>query len=166
MFNPLHPFEPRFIDLFKSKGVKAFVKQTYKRGRPGFHDPDREGFVLVHFENLLAAQQYFDVLTEDPARELFLTDSPEHVAKINNLLHSASVFTMLKIKDAEVKARQILDRKIRAFIEYNLKWQPSGQDGVRFTLDVQFGEVYAKLRFRSKEIKVKLEEIEAGNYVL
>jgi hypothetical protein len=73
---------------------------------------------------------------------------------------------MLKVKDAELKARKVLDKKIRAFIEYKLGWQPGRNDDVSFNLDVQFGEVYAELKFRSKQIKVKLEEIETGNYVL
>jgi hypothetical protein len=75
MFNPLHPFEPRFVKMFKAKGVKAFVKQTYKRGRPDFNKLNLEGFVLIHFDTLLAAQQYYDVQKTDPNRELLKLDS-------------------------------------------------------------------------------------------
>lgn len=164
MFNPLHQFEPQFIEGFRKKGVKAFVKQTYNRGKGP--DPGTSSFVLVHFEHLLGAQQYFDVQKGDAGRELFKIDDAADLDKIKTLLNTAKVFTMLKIKDAEIKARKMLDKRVRAFIEYKLNWHPGREDDVRFTLDVQFGEVYAKLKFRSKEIKVKLEEIEKANYVL
>jgi hypothetical protein len=105
-------------------------------------------------------------LKDDPGREIFFTDRPADMTRIKELLCTAPVFMMLKIKNAEIKARKVLDKKLKAFIEYKLNWHPSRQDEVLFSLDVQFGEVYAKLKFRSKEIKVKLAEIEEANYVL
>jgi hypothetical protein len=166
MFNPLSPFHLHYLDAFKRKGVKAFVKQTYARGKMAFDEKHLDAFVLVHFENLLAANQYFDVVKEDPARELILADEPAGKTRIRELMNSSRLFTMLTVKDADQKARKLLDKKLRAFIEYKLNWHPSRQDDVIFQLDVQFGEVYARLKFRSKEIKVKLEEIENLRYVL
>jgi hypothetical protein len=122
--------------------------------------------VFIHFEKLLAAQQYFDVQKNDPHRELLALNDPAAVERLSMLIATTNAFTMLKVKDAEMKARKVLDKKIRAFIEYKLNWQPSRQDDLRFGLDVQFGEVYAKLKFRSKEISVKLEDIETSSYVL
>ncbi|HEX5652330.1 MAG TPA: hypothetical protein VFX58_04620 [Chitinophagaceae bacterium] len=164
MFNPLHPFEPRFIKAFQQKGVKAFVKQTYQRGRPPFEE-NKEGFVMIHFERALAAQQYYDVLNDDPNRELLWLGEPGDLNRLHQLLAQGNVFMMLKVKDAERRARKLLDKKIRAFIEYRLHWYP-GLDQVKFSLDVQFGEVYARLRFRAREIMVKLAEIENAEYVL
>jgi len=150
MFNPLQPFEERFIAMFRRKGVKAFVRQTYSRG---------DGFVLIHFENLLAAQQYYDVVKADPARELILLNiSGEE--RLRELLRKEKIYTMLKIKDAEFKVKKLLEKRIRYFIDHKLGWNPSRNDDVQFSLDVQFGEVYAKLKFRAKEIKVKLADIE------
>jgi hypothetical protein len=164
MFNPLHPFETRFIEAFRRKGVKAFVRQTYKRGSAS---ADGSGsFVLIHFERELAAQQYYDVIKHDPNRALLWTGNADDLAVIRELTEKAQVYTMLKIRDAEYKARLLLDKRIRAFIEYKLHWRPGREEGVSFSLDVQFGEIYARLRCRSKEIKVKLEEIENARYVL
>jgi hypothetical protein len=150
MFNPLQPFEERFIEMFRRKGVKAFVRQTYNRGN---------GFVLIHFENMLAAQQYFDVVKTDPARELILLDKAGE-ERIKELLRTEKIYTMLKIRDAEFKVKKLLEKRIRCFIDTKLGWNPGRNDDVQFGLDVQFGEVYAKLKFRAKEIKVKLEDIE------
>jgi hypothetical protein len=150
MFNPLQQFEERFTGMFRKKGVKAFVRQTYSRGG---------GYVLIHFENLLAAQQYYDVVKTDPARELILTDG-EGEERIKFLLRTEKVYTMLKIKDAEFKVKKLLEKRIRYFIDEKLGWRAGRNDDVQFSLDVQFGEVYAKLKFRAKEIKVKLEDIE------
>jgi len=150
MFNPLQPFEERFILMFRRKGVKAFVRQTYNRG---------DGYVLIHFEKMLAAQQYYDVVKTDPARELILLDK-EGEERIKELLVSEKIYTMLKSKDAEFKVKKLLEKRIRYFIDTKLGWDPGRNDDVQFSLDVQFGEVYAKLKFRAKEIKVKLADIE------
>lgn len=164
MFNPLQPFEPKYLQAFISKGVVAFVKQTYQRGHRLADPGTAPTFVLVHFEKQLAAQQYFDVLKDDPGRELLWVNKTEDLGRIKDLAASGNIFMMLKIKDAEAKARKILHKKIRAFIEYKLNWHPARQDEVVFSLDVQFGEVYAKLKFRSKEVKVKLDEIEKATF--
>ena len=150
MFNPLQPFEERFIGMFRKKGVKAFVRQTYNRG---------DGFVLIHFENLLAAQQYYDVVKTDAARELILLNE-QGEQRIKELLQKEKIYTMLKVKDAEFKVKKLLEKRIRYFIDHKLGWNPGRNDDVQFSLDVQFGEVYAKLKYRSKEIKVKLADIE------
>ena len=88
------------------------------------------------------------------------------MARLAALIEAGGVFTMLKVKDAEYKARKVLDKKLRYYIDTRLQWRPNGSDDVVFSLDVQFGEVYARLKFRSKEIMVKLEEIENASYVL
>ncbi len=160
MFNPLQKFELKYLDAFIKKGVVAFVKQTYQRGRSKLNPDAPATFVLIHFEKILAAQQYFDVLKDDPARELLWVHKPNDISRLKEWIKTGNAYMMLKARDAEFRARRLLDKKIKAFIEYKLRWFPSRQDEVSFSLDVQFGEVYAKLKFRSKEIKVKLEEIE------
>ena len=163
MFNPLHPFELRFLQAFLKKGVVAFVKQTYQRGKDLSNGRDNN-YVLIHFEKILAAQQYYDVLKEDPARELLFINQTAHMDRLRELISVGNCYMMLKVKDAEFRVKKLLDKKIKLFIEHQLNWFPSRQDEVLFNLDVQFGEVYAKLKFRSRELKVKLEEIE--NYSL
>ncbi len=159
MFNPLQQFQPHYLVQFIRKGAIAFVKQSYQRGRKLVDDAALT-YVLIHFEKELAAQQYFDVLKNDVNRELFWVNNARDLNLIREMLDSGNAYMMLKKKDAEIKARKILDKRIKSFIESKLNWHPSRQDEVLFKLDVQFGEVYAKLKFRSKEIKVKLEEIE------
>jgi hypothetical protein len=159
MFNPLHPFELKYLQAFIDKGVVAFVKQGFQRGKNNLY-PGVNTYVLIHFEKPLAAQQYYDVLKEDPARELLFLNNANDFNRVKELILTGTCYMMLKVKGAEEKAKKILDKKIKVFIEKKLGWHPSGQEEILFNLDVQFGEVYAKLKFRSKEIKVKLAEIE------
>jgi hypothetical protein len=163
MFNPLRAFEPKYLEAFRKKGVKAFVKQTYKRGGSG---GSADAILLMHFESLLAAQQYYDVIKYDLGRELLLMESADDVARINTLLTTMPVFMTLTAPDANERARKVLDKRLKAFIEHKLNWRPGRSDEVIFDLDIQYAEIYAKLKFRSKEIKVKLEDIENASYVL
>src|SRR5690242_760198 len=98
MFNPLCPFEERWLPAFKKKGVRAFVKQTYNRGKDPFDETEKPAYVLIHFEKMLAAQQYFDVVRNDPARELLKIDDQADVERIHELLMNAKVYAMLKVR--------------------------------------------------------------------
>lgn len=165
MFNPLRAFEPKYLAAFRKKGVKAFVKQTYKRGKGNMPD-NPDSFLLIHFENLLAAQQYFDVIKYDANREILKMDNGEDVTRITSLLNTAAVFMTLMIKDANERARKVLDKRLKAFIEYKLNWRPGRSDEVIFDLAIEYAEIYVVLKFRSQEIKIKLEDIENASYVL
>jgi hypothetical protein len=110
MFNPLQPFTSKYIRLFIAKGVVAFVKQSYLRGSKKMDDNAPGSFVLIHFEKILAAQQYFDVLKDDPERELLFINNTVHLQRLAELVEAGNCFMMLKIKDAELKARKLLDK--------------------------------------------------------
>jgi len=161
-FNPFAEFEERFLPLFKQKGIKAFVKQTYDRGRNMLEDNPRPAFLLTHTEDLAYAQKYFDEIKGDPNRDFFIITEPEEYEKLKQLLHSqtARYYTILTIKDANAKAQKLLDARIRFYVNNMTNWRPKSMEEVVFSLDIVFGEIYVKLKHGSRELKIKLDDLE------
>ena len=169
MFNPFSHFDPRYLPEFKKKGIRAFVMQLYERGRNMLEDNPRPAYLLSHFDRLDIANQHFDALKHDSTRQLFMLGDSAQYNELQNRLRStdAVYYTRLIIKDANQKAQKILDKKIHAYIDYKTSWRPSRYDEVSFELDVIFGQIYVLLKFKGRDVKIKLEELEnQKDYVL
>ena len=169
MFNPFAPFDPRLLEKFKLKGVKAFVKQTYERGKSRLDEKNITAYLLIHFTSLPMAQQYFQSIQADTGRRLFRLDDLAESQELHTLLNQPSnsrFFTSLTIKDANEKAKKLLDKQIRAYITYKTDWQPPRSADISFNLELSFGELYVQLKYGNREIKMKLSELENQRYVL
>lgn len=168
MFNPFAVFDPGFISGFQQKGVKAFVKQTYERGRNPLEPLRLPSYLLIHADDVGLAQEHYDAIKHDPNRELFVLSDPSHVAAVQKLVSSkaARCYTILTTRDANKKAKKLFDKHIRAYVNNKTNWNPKNWEDVIFGLDFIYGEVYAKLKYGAFEIKFKLEELENQRYVL
>jgi len=113
--------------------------------------------------------QNFDALKNDKERKLYtlsVTEDLEDLQKLINNKQGIRVFSRLTIPQVNQKAQKSLDKRLRAYIDFKTDFRPSSYTEVIFSLETIFGEVYAVLKYFSKEVKVKLEEIEKANYVL
>jgi hypothetical protein len=169
MFNPFAAFEPRFLSGFRQRGVKAFVQQTYERGRNLLEEDPRPAYLLIHFNNEKKAREHFEAIKTDPGRQLFITDDLDDYRKLQTLLNDPAAgrfYTMLKIKDAELKAQKFLDKRIRSYIDFKTNWRPARYESVHFSLDFIFGEIYVQLKCGARSVKMRIEELENQKYVL
>jgi hypothetical protein len=170
MFNPFAPFDPHFLNAFRQKGVKAFVKQTYDRGRNMYDNDPQPAFLLIHFTDLANAQKHFDVIKTDHNRQIYNLDDPLHWQELVNMLNRPAgkrFFTNLTIRNVNQRAKQLLDRRIRDYLRQRTNWRPGRNEQVNFSLDFIFGEIYVELSYGPKRIKIKLEELEnQPTYVL
>lgn len=169
MFNPFVAFDSRYLALFRQKAVVAFVRQTYDRGKNLLSESEKPSYLLAHYNLMESARNHYDALVEDAARRLYVVANPDDWRELEKLCgaHSgAYVYAYLKVKDAEQKARKMLDKKLRTYIDYKLGWRP-GRSTVKFDLEFSFGQVYAVLRLGAMTHKVSIEEIEKiKRYVL
>ncbi len=169
MFNPFAAFEPRYLPEFRKKGVIAFVKQAYARGKNLLEENPRASFMLSHYNEMQLANQHIESLTHDPSAQLILLDKDDGYSALEKLLENknALYYTRLLLKDANHKAKKMLDKKIHTYIDRKSGWNPRGYDEVGFNLDIIFGQIYVDFKYRGKEIKIKLEELEnQKDYVL
>lgn len=170
MFNPFSVFEPRFLAGFKQKGVKAFVQQTYDRGKNLLETNPGAAFLLIHFNDAQKAREHYDAIKSDANRKLYLTDNENDWKELSRLINQPAgqrFYTILTVPDVNNKARKALDKKIRAYVDFKTNWRPASQEQVGFSLDVIFGEIYARLKYGPREVKLKLDELEnQQGYVL
>jgi hypothetical protein len=170
MFNPFPPYEIKYLAAFKQKGVKAFVMQTYDRGRNLLDEDPAPAFLLTHYENIDQAEDHMDAIGHDAGRRLFRMENADDVKELQRLGQPGArerVYMRFKIPNAEQVARKVLDKKLHAYIDFKLGWKIPGHDLVKFSLDFIFGEIYVELKHGSKYHKVKIEEIETTKgYVL
>jgi hypothetical protein len=163
MFNPFAPFEPRFLSAFKQKGVKAFVKQTYPRGRNLLENNSQPSFLLIHFTDIVKAVAHFEKIGADPDRQLFNLAEPQHCQQLIQLFSKPCghhYYTNLLIKDVNVVAKKILDKKIRSYISTYTEWYPRRGEQVNFSLDIIFGEIYVRLAYGFRQARLKLDELD------
>ena len=170
MFNPFVPFEAKYLPAFKQKGVVAFVKQSYKRGKSEVDSDQKPAFLLAQYNEAHLAKNHFDSIAHDADRRLLEVNNPEDWRELQRLGGSqaeAYVFVTLKRADAEKLARQLLDKKLHAFIDHKLQWRVSREEGIKFSLGFTDGEIYVILSSGGRSHKVKIEEIESQKgYVL
>jgi hypothetical protein len=170
MFNPYRRYEAQYLPKFKMKGVKAFVQQTYDRGRDLLAENPRPAFLLTHYEDLIKAEGHMDALKHDPNRRLFKMDDPEDYRELYRLGQrdcGAQVYLYFMFPDADARARRALDKKLHAYIDFKLKWRIPSLETAEFYLEYEFGEIYAVLKHGGRYHRVKFEEIETmKGYVL
>jgi hypothetical protein len=170
MFNPFAPFDPRLLGSFRQKGVRIFVKQTYRLEEVEFEGNQQPSFLLTHFTNSSEALKHYGAISKDPNRQLFSVDDPESWRQLASMVNKPSgqrFYTSLTIKNVNQKAKLILDTKVRTYIRTETNWRPGRHEQVSFSLDFIFGEIYVVLGYQSSEIKVKLTELERQpSYVL
>lgn len=169
MFNPFVAFDPRFLPCFKQKGVKAFVQQTYDRGRNMLEQDPQPAFLLVHYNEIDKAREHFEMIKTTTGQRLYLVDNPTHWQELEALLNKPSgnrFYTILTIEDVNQKAKKYLDKKIRYYINFRTNWRPSRGEQIAFSLDIIFGEIYVLLKYGPHQVKMPIDEFETLSHVL
>jgi hypothetical protein len=170
MFNPYAFYELKYLPAFKEKGVKAFVKQTYDRGRNLLEENPSPAFLLSHYDNISKAHGHLDAIKHDPHRRLLLLENAEDYQELQRMGHpdpGELIYLNFAVPNAERKAQATLDKKLHAYIDYKLNWRVPGGQTVQFSLEFEFGEIYAVLKHGGRYHRVKFEEIETTKgYVL
>ena len=162
MFNPFYPFTPELLDAFAENGKRYFVRQSFERGRNLVDENIKEYFLVTHYESLTTAMDHYGAIAYDKRRFLYDWENIEHRKKLKV---AASAPEGFKIFAAVLKpgwdrpVDKILKNKIRKYIEL-IGWYPKRDEGVLTNYELQFGELYIRIKYARREAKVKLKEIE------
>ncbi|MEJ7740461.1 MAG: hypothetical protein WKF97_23840 [Chitinophagaceae bacterium] len=163
MFNPFSPLSKPLLDAFVKAGKKYFVRQTYNRARDHFDQGIKGCFIFTHYAEIGHAQHHYGAISQDPNKFLYEWDNPEHQSKLNIAASKPSgykIYATVFQRDWEKTITNQLKEKVRKYIDYKLGWKPGRGETVAFTIYVSYGELYAKLKLRAQEVRVKLEDIE------
>jgi hypothetical protein len=163
MFNPFAQFMPQYLPAFKEKGVKAFVRQTYERGKDLLKSDPQPSYILNHFSDANKAREHYNAIDTDPNRRIYFTEDKQDWEQLTVLLNNTSsqlCYTILVVKDVNEKARKCLETHIRSYIHSKTDWQPASYARISFSLEFVFGEIYVLLIYGPRKIRMKLDELE------
>lgn len=163
MFNPFYPLTDQLLDAFIAKGKKYFVRQTFNRGRNPFDEQVKGYFLFTHYDNFTTAQDHYGAIGHDPNRFLYEWGNPEHQQKLRlaaSGLKEYKNYAAVLRPDFEKGITDQLKKKIRSYVSNKLGWYPKGSDTMDTNFELQFGELFIRLRYGGRQAKVKFEEIE------
>lgn len=163
MFNPFVPLTRPLLEAFVKAGKRYFVRQTYVRGKELLDEGVKGCFIFTHYSEAGQAEHHLGAIAHDPNRYLYNWDEPKDQQK---LLVAACNPTGYKIyssvfdKDWQKQITLPLKTKVKKYIDFSLGWKPGRGETVDFQIFSNYGELYAKLKLRTQEVRVKLELIE------
>jgi hypothetical protein len=162
MFNPFAPFTKDLLHAFTARGKIYFVRQTYLRGKSPL-DRDIKGcFLFSHYDNITTAQDHFGTIAHDRYRFLYNWNEPGHRGKLeiaaSGLRDYKNYAAVFRTEWEKHDAMRLKD-KLRMYIKH-LGWNPHRDEGVHTNYEIQFGELFIRIKHGGREAKVKLEEVE------
>jgi len=160
MFNPFYPFTLPLLEALVDRGKVFFVRQDYPRGRPPFAPDHKVSLLITPYTDLTTAEDHFGAIGHDPLRFLYRWE--EHAERLRAAATPREGYTVYAPLCRPSWERGITDEMragIRRYVA-KLGWAPGGGSLVDTAYEVRFGELYIRLRFKKREVKLKFEEIE------
>lgn len=163
MFNPFYPFTSQLLEAFVRRGKKYFVRQSFERAKGPSDENIKAWLLFTHYDSLTTALDHYGAISYDAKRFLYNWDKEEHRQKLMLAASGLSDYkiyaSVLKIDwDKRVSKKQ--KDQLRFYIHNILGWNPRRDEGVLTNYEMQFGELYLRIKYAGREAKVKFEEIE------
>ena len=162
MFNPFYLFTSELLLKLTEHGKIFFVRQTFLRAKDPFDENTKGHFLISHYNNLTTAMDHYGAISYDGNRFLYDWTKEEHRDK---LIVAASqpkgykIYSTVFKPDWEKHITGRMKDKMRMYVK-KLGWKPLPGEGLTTNYELQFGELYIRLRYGTREAKIKFEEIE------
>lgn len=163
MLNPFALLTVPLLQAFVNSGKKYFIRQSFNRARDHFDEGMKGYFIISHYGEKGHAEHHLGAISEDRYRFMYDWENMDHRRK---LLTAAAqpqgyrIYASVFNQDWEKYLTNPLKQKLRNYVESKLHWKPSVAETVGFDIYVNYGELYARLKLRNQEVRVKLAEIE------
>lgn len=164
MHNPLVLHSEQLLDALIKAGHRFFIRQTYPRGiNPA--EPNQKGYYLIsHYDDEAKAKIHLAALKNDRYGFMYYLSNIEHEQKLRTASNQPAgykIYAPLLMK--EWQANALIEERMRAYIEHDLKWRPGRGEKVFANLFLQYGELFVTLKFDKNRVRVPLADIEKIN---
>jgi hypothetical protein len=166
MFNPFALFSNALLLAFVRSGKKYFVRQTFTRANDDFENDVKGCFIITHYAEAGHAEHHVGAISHDPNRFLYQWDNPEHQKKLIVASHQPAgykVYSSVFVKDWQTRISNPVKQNLRNYIHGKLGWNPLNGERLSFDIYANYGELYAQIKLRGQEVRIKLEDIENLN---
>lgn len=164
MHNPFALYSETLLDALIKTGHRYFVRQTYRRGIDYLDQQQKGSFLISHYADEARAKIHLAALKSDPYSYLYHLFNHEDEKKLriaSNQPAGYKIYAPLLMQKWE--ANNVIEGKMRRYIENDLHWRPGKGDKVVADLFLQYGELFVTLKFNRNKVKVPLSDIEKIN---
>ena len=163
MFNPFVPLSRPLLEAFVKAGKMFFVRQTYTQAKCILDKGFKGYFIITHYSDIAFANYHMSAITHDPNRYLYNWDNLDdrkrlHIASGNP--EGYMIYSSVFKKDWQKHISANLKQQVKKYIDNSLVWRPGRNETVDIQVFTNYGELFAKLKLRSQEVRVKLADIE------
>ncbi|MFL5789131.1 MAG: hypothetical protein ACJ748_13820 [Flavisolibacter sp.] len=162
MFNPFYLFTTTLLEKLVERGKMFFIRQTFIRAKEPFDETIKGYFLISHYDNITTAMDHFGAISYDANRFLYEWHNSEHKKRLELAASQPQGYKIYSTVFKPDWEKHITDRmkdKMRKYVK-ELGWNPNRSDSVVTNYELQFGELYIRLKYGRREAKVKFEEIE------
>jgi hypothetical protein len=164
----LQPFE-RFQELYIPKlvSLKKFylVSQTYTRAYNHFAEVHPVDVLVTDYDDVGLAKIHYNAVNHDKYAAIIDLTNDVHRSKLISMLMPTSKYAVYWsiVRDVD-ELQKRLDYKykdnMRRYISSNTNWRIAGDEKIKPSFQVTFGELYIILKRGAQTLRVKFDEIE------
>ena len=164
MFNPLYILTIDVLEATVKRGCTYFVRNNYPNAFDHFDDKNKASFVITHYDDKAKAQAHYNAIPYDQYRFFYDWANPKHQEKLKTAATQPAgykIYSTYFYPDYKKKITPILKEKINKYMYRHTNWKPKKGETVNLDFYLQFGALYATMKYSGMELKVKFEDIEA-----
>lgn len=164
MLQPFVLFKEQYLDKLITLKKYFLVSQTYSRGLNHFAEAHKVDILLTDYESLGEAQMHLNAVKHDKFASLIDLRTTEHKVKVLEMLKGDkyelywSVFQSLA--EIQKRVQTSYKEKMKRYIEKNTDWRIGGDETIQPTVETTYGELFINLKWRTKRLRIKFEDIE------
>ncbi|NCI51371.1 DUF1173 domain-containing protein [Sediminibacterium roseum] len=165
MMQPFEIFEQRYLDRLLKMKRHFVVTQTYRRATDHFAEYQPTDLLLTDYDDEGAALIHFNAVRKlDKLGAIINLSKPAHITKLKEMMEGEKY----RLYWCVVKSLTGLQKKVdagykdkaRRFISNNTDWRIKGDETIKSTLEVIFGEIFITFKWKTKKLRVKFQDIE------
>ncbi len=163
MIQPFVPFKEEHLKQLLKLGNVYIVSQTYKR-TDHFMDQGKTFLLFTDYKDFGLAKIHHNAVREDKYAAIINLSKEIHLNKVNEMLANFNYdlyWNVVKsIADLRKRLSTSYKTKIRRYLINNTSWRITVDEEVKVDFEIIFGELYLVVRWRTKKLRIKFEQIE------
>jgi hypothetical protein len=158
MFNPFIILTRPLLSKLITRGLRYFVRQTYRRGEVAGVAPGN-AFLISGYADLEQAETHFARLGHDRHRAIYDVKEPGQFRLLQTAAIGVPGFAVYSnLRKGDWKPTLDYRRKISGFVR-SMGW-PATTDGLSAELAERYGELFVRLQCGDQETEVLLSQFE------
>jgi hypothetical protein len=165
MLQPFEHFKEEYIDRLLKLNKNYLVSQSYARAYNHFAEVHTIDLLMTDYDDPGLTKIHFNAVRHDKYGAVIDLTKEVHQKKLRSMLQTESKYGVYwsVVKDID-ELQKRLDYKykdhMRRYILKNTNWRIGGDEKIRPSFQVTFGELYIILKRGAQTLRVKFDEIE------